>query len=150
MKALGIIIMLSITTVLYGQQRDETYHWLEACDSLFTQADLNNCTYNEFKKADSLMTSVYNNLISLIGESIKEIESKDFPDKEYKDWYSRLRNSIITSQEQWVKLRDSNSNIINIQYEDGSMRRMAINISATDDTYIRIKKLKEIMYMINK
>jgi len=47
-------------------------------------------------------------------------------------------------------LRNANSEIINIQYKGGSMRSMAVNISATDDTYCRPDKLEEIINFVKK
>ena len=139
---------MNFTLTLYGQSWTHNDHWLNACDSVIIQADLNSYTYREFEKADSLMTEVYNEIIIYLEEAISDINQTGHPDIEYMDWLTEKKTTVSFSQEQWIKMRNANSGIFNIQYEGGSMRSMAVNISATNDTYCRLEKLMEIRNLV--
>jgi len=145
MKILAIIILMNLPFISLSQSEINKDNWFQACDSFITQADLNFCTYNVYKKADSLMAENYNVLLRHIDQAISFEYEKSQHDLEHHDWLTSLKETIVVSQEKWLELRIANSAILNIQYKGGSMRSMAMNISATNDTFNRIKYLNELI-----
>ena len=124
--------------------------WQTGCDSLETQSEMNICSYEKFKIADSILNSYYDKLIENV-DSQYTAELKEYPDttnnveKDYLRKLKEQKQSIIKSREDFKTFLKSTIDIIEYQYWGGTMMPMAVNIYALDLTVNQIKILINLM-----
>ena len=134
------------------------------CDSEATTLDINICSGEKFDFADSLLNRLYKNILQGIDKEIAsdskqltELQKLKIKNKESEsnidvlikeiDFDKRLKQSIIKSQVQWIKLRDANSEVVAINCEGGTGCTAEINSGLLEDTLLRIKQLEAFYYV---
>lgn len=120
--------------------------WETGCDSLTTQTEMNICSYEKLKIADSILNSYYDELINYINSQYESElkESKDTNDvfeKEYLQQLKNQKNAAIKSKIDFREFRNSTTDLIDEQYKGGSMNPMVVNTYALDLTVNQIKVL---------
>lgn len=86
-----------------------------ACDTSFTQLELNICSGEKAAYADSLLNLLYNKIIHHLNKqmqlqekklSLKTIDSSDrkFALEEY-EYYRSTKKALVSSQSQWISSR---------------------------------------------
>lgn len=129
------------------------------CDTADNTIEINICSGIKRDFADSLLNSVYNEIINALKAEEMEDENKlkvalskndtssitkesiDFIKKDI-DYIRKLKNKIVMSQEAWIKSRDLNVDVIVIKSEGGTGFVAQENQSLIEDTLERIEKLK--------
>ncbi len=92
------------------------------CADAMTQADMNICWGNEYKKADAVLNKTYQELAAMLDQEEKA--------------------QLKSAQTAWLKYRDTNCDFVADQYKGGSMRPMIAAICLADVTQNRTKELK--------
>lgn len=92
------------------------------CEDATTQADMNICWGNEYKKADAALNKTYEALAAMLDEEEK----------------TQLR----TAENAWLKYRNTNCEFVADQYKGGSIRPMIAAICLADVTNNRTSELK--------
>jgi uncharacterized protein YecT (DUF1311 family) len=97
-----------------------------------SQLEMNVCSSEELEYYDSILNISYKKLIQKIDNNITE-------EIKFQEHYSEnLKKSIIQSQKDWIKFKESNRNIIEKSYNGGSMLPLAKNSQTIKDTKERI------------
>src|ERR1041385_9310825 len=91
------------------------------CEDAQTQADMNICWGNEYKKADAALNKTYQQLAAMLDDEEKA--------------------QLKTAETAWLKYRDTNCEFVADQYKGGSIRPMIAAICLADVTANRTKEL---------
>lgn len=129
------------------------------CDTNVTTLEANFCSGEKFAFADSLLNNVYKKILKAIDTEIQDnkrsiMETSSKKDSSSKTMTSlkvlreemaqndRLKKSIIASQKQWIKYRDSNAEAVGVGCETGTACTTEVNQSMIHDTLERIEVLQ--------
>lgn len=96
-----------------------------------TQLELNQNSYNEYKKADSLLNARYKELTSKLGNS----DSKKI---------------LVKAQRAWISYRDAHCSYTESFYEGGSIQPIIYTVCLLQLTNNRIKELEEAIEELDK
>jgi uncharacterized protein YecT (DUF1311 family) len=128
-----------------------------ACDSGSGTLETNICSGVKVHFADSLLNRLYKNLLRSIDKEITHHKTtltklktnikepnKDDIDFSIKsiNYSQRLKQSIITSQRQWIKAKDANLAVVKINCEGGTGCIAITNEACIVEILDRIKKLE--------
>ena len=144
------MMFLGVGLTLKAQIDFNNPPWNTGCDSLETQMEMNMCSAEKLHIADSILNLYYNQLIVYIDSLYKdELKiSTNTTDKIEKEYLLKLKNqkaAIIKSRKDFITFLNSTTDIIDYQYQRGSMRPMAENRYALELTINQIKILIELM-----
>ena len=114
----GLLAVLVLMSATISAQKQKP----KPCEDAQSQADMNICWGNEYKKADAALNKTYQQLAAML-------------DNEQK---TQLKNAETA----WLKYRDANCEFVADQYKGGSMRPMIAAICLADVTNNRTTELK--------
>jgi uncharacterized protein YecT (DUF1311 family) len=134
------------------------------CDSGTTTLDINRCSGIRLDYADSLLNDLYDKIIKSLDKEIVESQNKLKLEQSKKDtaiehketiqflikdvdYNQRLKESIVKSQREWIKVAGLNLEVIEIMSEGGTGFVAEENQSLIDDDLERIKKLDSFYYI---
>jgi uncharacterized protein YecT (DUF1311 family) len=149
MKIILSFILITYSLHLSAQKDSKESLWDLPCDSLTTQTEMNICSGEKVAKVDSIMISIYNNLLKHLTKSL-DTESKltiDKNDKIQNDYMMILRSQIKdlkASQDKFEDYKNTTLKIVSAQYDGGTMRLLAVNNYALGLIIDRIKLLKNL------
>ena len=119
MKAtITLLLALLLMCITSSAQKQKP----KPCEDAQTQADMNICFGNEYKKADAALNKTYQQLVAML-EDEEKVQLKN------------VENA-------WLKYRDANCEFVGDQYKGGSMRPMIVAICLADVTNNRTTELK--------
>lgn len=145
MKTLIILIALVIST-LQMQSEEYKYNFALPCDSLTTQNDKNDCSYQRYKLIDSVVSTKFDCIVSYLGsQKNKSITEKN---KYMVEYFDKVINSVVLSQHKWKELTNANMEIAHNYYKSGTIRPMMVNVSAIQDALNRLSKLDKMIDML--
>jgi uncharacterized protein YecT (DUF1311 family) len=142
-SVLAILFVPTFACVGFGQQSasigTQPAH-ANPCGNATTQADMNQCAAEEYRKADAHLNSVYKNLVRLLQKDTGEAQppSSDGQKKAETLGVQKLR----AAQRQWIRYRDLHCSAVKAQYEGGSIAAMQSSACMTETTNHRIEELK--------
>ncbi|MFA7275129.1 MAG: lysozyme inhibitor LprI family protein [Crocinitomicaceae bacterium] len=150
-KTLAIIIsILGFNLTLFAQIDFQNPPWETGCDSLTSQLEMNICSYEKYSIADSILNDQYDTLLKYIDNQYQKefemfIDSNDIIQKDYLQNLKVQKESIIKSREDFKVFLESTVEILNAQYQGGSMRPMVVNMYSLELTINQIKILENII-----
>jgi uncharacterized protein YecT (DUF1311 family) len=125
------------------------------CDAESTTLAANLCSGIKAEFADSLLNKLYRKILNSIDKEIarhnksikiRPVNKNDSADLRFavkqKDYYVRMKQSIINSQRQWLKIRELDSEVESILCEGGTGCTAMVNEAYIADTLERIRKLE--------
>ena len=112
-----LIVLILISVTIFAQKQKP-----QPCENAQTQADMNICWGNEYKKADAQLNKTYQELAAMLEDEDK----------------AELR----TAENAWIKYRDAHCTFVSDQYRGGTMRPMIEAICLADATTARTTELK--------
>src|SRR5436190_13705137 len=115
---IGLVIALVLMSVTISGQKQKP----KPCEEAQTQADMNICWGNEYKKADAALNKTYQQLVAMLDEEQKL--------------------QLKTAENAWLKYRDTHCEFVADQYKGGSIRPMIDAICLADVTNNRATELK--------
>ena len=115
---IGLLILPVLLSVTISAQKQKP----NPCEDAQTQADMNNCWGNEYKKADVQLNKTYQELTAMLDEEDK--------------------SELKTAEAAWIKYRDSHCQFVSDQYRGGSIRPMIEAICLADVTNNRTTELR--------
>jgi len=92
------------------------------CENAQSQAEMNMCWGNEYKKADAQLNKTYQELTAMLDDEDKA--------------------ELKTAETAWLKYRDAHCQFVSDQYRGGSIRPMIEAICLADVTGNRTTELK--------
>jgi uncharacterized protein YecT (DUF1311 family) len=147
-----ILIIILFNLSLSAQIDFDNPPWKTACESNSdaNQMEMNQCSYIQFKIADSVLNEQYNFLISE-KEKFYDEEKKYLKDENDSFTLNLLKqtentiNAIKKSKNDFITFRNSSCEIVGYQYQGGSIAPLAINYHALELTVNQIKILENMM-----
>ena len=115
---ISLLVALFIMSVSVSGQKQKP----KPCEDAQTQADMNICWGNEYKKADAALNKTYQELAAML-----EVEEKA---------------QLKAAENAWLKYRDANCEFVADQYKGGSIRPMIAAMCLADVTSNRTTELK--------
>jgi uncharacterized protein YecT (DUF1311 family) len=110
------------------------------CDNATTQAEMNQCTAEEYRKADAHLNIVYKNLVRLLQ---KDADQPQQPSGgEQKKAEIPAVQKLRAAQRQWIQYRDLHCGAVKAQYEGGTIAAMQWSPCMTETTNHRAEELK--------
>jgi len=110
-----LLVLIGVSVSVSGQKT-------KPCADASTQADMNICWGNEYKKADARLNQTYQQLATMLDDDEKA--------------------QLKTAENAWLKYRDTNCEFVADQYKGGSIRPMIAAICLADVTNNRTTELK--------
>jgi uncharacterized protein YecT (DUF1311 family) len=115
---ISLLVALFVMSISVPGQKQKP----KPCEDAQTQADMNICWGNEYKKADARLNQTYQQLVAMLDDDEK----------------AQLKNV----ENAWIKYRDANCEFVADQYKGGSIRPMIAAICLADVTNNRTTELK--------
>ena|SRR6201989_204336 len=119
----ALAVSLCATAAVAAGARAQKQRRIQPCESRGSQAEANDCAYQEYKAADAELNKVYGQLAGVL----------DAEDKA----------SLKESELAWIKYRDSTCTFESSQYKGGTMRGMIEAFCLTRVTKARTADLKD-------
>jgi uncharacterized protein YecT (DUF1311 family) len=154
MKNILYIFSIIISTCVYGQDDQVSKVWEIGCDTMSTQLDMNVCSYESFMIADSILTVLHTELTQYFEGTLKNEKeyidsSKDSIQISYVNLLERQLTAYKKSQKDFYMFRDNIVDVINLQYDGGTMKPLAANTYALRLTINQIEIVKIMIDEIN-
>lgn len=131
--ALAALIVASGMTAAFAQEDTPV-----DCANAMTQADMNQCAYLDFEKADKELNRVYKQALAAQVEADKEAA-------EMNEAYVGAVKALKKAQRAWIDYRDGHCDGVGYEAVGGSMQPMLIEGCRTQLTQARTKELKELI-----
>jgi uncharacterized protein YecT (DUF1311 family) len=110
------------------------------CDWAMTQQDLNQCSGEQYRKADGHLNAVYVKLMNMVEKDLAEAQKQS--DAERKAYSETVVQKLKAAERAWIQYRDLHCDAARHQYEGGSMSPMVWADCMTTTTDHRIVDLK--------
>jgi uncharacterized protein YecT (DUF1311 family) len=142
-SVLAILFVLTFACVGFGQQRARTATQsaqANPCDNATTQADMNQCSAEEYRKADVHLNIVYKNLVRLLQKDTGEAQPPSGDGRKKAETLAVQK--LKAAQRQWIQYRDLHCGAVKAQYEGGGIAAMQWSACMTETINHRIEELK--------
>lgn len=134
MKRLAMVALLITGATCAIAQEDPPVD----CANAMTQADMNQCAYQDFEKADKELNAVYR-------EALKSQEEIDRQSAEMDPVYVGAVKALKKAQRAWIDYRDGHCDGVGYEAVGGSMQGMLIDGCKATMTTARTKELRELI-----
>ena len=128
----AVLALIPIGTVL--AQEDPPLD----CANAMSQADMNQCSYMDFEKADKALNAVYKEALASAAEADKQAAEMG-PD------YVGAVKALKKAQRAWIDYRDGHCDGMGYEAVGGSMQPMLISGCQARLTEHRTKELRELI-----
>jgi uncharacterized protein YecT (DUF1311 family) len=108
------------------------------CANAMTQADMNQCSYMDFEKADTELNAVYKDAMKSAVEADKQAAEMD-------PAYVGAVKALKKAQRAWIDYRDGHCDGVGYEAVGGSMQSMLISGCQARLTEHRTKELRELV-----
>lgn len=108
------------------------------CANAMTQADMNQCSYMDFEKADKELNVVYK-------QAMKSAVEADKQAAEMNEAYVGAVKALKKAQRAWIDYRDGHCDGVGYEAVGGSMQGMLISGCQARLTENRTKELRELI-----
>lgn len=108
------------------------------CANAMSQADMNQCAYMDFEKADKELNTVYKEALKSATEADKEAAEMD-------EAYVGAVKALKKAQRAWIDYRDGHCDGVGYEAVGGSMQPMLISGCQARLTEQRTKELRELI-----
>jgi uncharacterized protein YecT (DUF1311 family) len=113
----------------------------DPCDSAMTQLELNNCSGDQYRKADAHLNALYGKLMHIFEEDIKSAQNEKDEDQR-KNSETAIRK-LKATEKAWIVYRDLQCDAARFEYEGGSINPSVWAICMKTVTEHRISDLKD-------
>jgi uncharacterized protein YecT (DUF1311 family) len=140
---LAIMILLGVVSSTSAQQNAKTGQQTKQsnpCDAANTQMEMNECSAEEYVKADAHLNLVYTNLIRLLQKDSGHAQQQSGGEQRKPE--TPAVDKLKAVQRQWIRYRDLHCSAVRAQYEGGTISPMMWNSCMTETTNHRIEELK--------
>lgn len=134
MKTPVILFVLSFF-MPFGAKAQQIHHYM--CSDNTTQEEMNICVAKNFKIAQQVLDSVYQ-------DALNRLSYRTFEGKTDTDFVSR--KALIHSQDAWLKYRDYVTNLILDQYDNGSAGGA---VAWTYKTKLTLDRIRELTFLVH-
>lgn len=111
-----------------------------SCDAANTQVEMNQCSADEYKKADAHLDTVITNLIRLLQKHSGHARQQSGGEQRKPE--PPAVDKLRAAQGQWIRYRDLHCSAVRAQYEGGTISPLMWTTCMTETTNHRIEELK--------
>jgi uncharacterized protein YecT (DUF1311 family) len=140
---LVILFVLTLACVGFGPQSASSGTrpaQANPCGNATTQADLNQCSAEEYRKADAHLNMVYKKLVRLLQKDTGEALPPSGDGQKKAETLAVQK--LGAAQRQWIQYRDLPCGAVKAQYEGGSIAAMQWSACMKETTNHRVEELK--------
>src|SRR5579863_43040 len=94
----------------------------DPCDSAMTQLELNNCSSDQYRKADGHLNALYRELMNLLEEDMKSAQKEK--DEDQRKYSETAIQKLKATEKAWITYRDLQCEAAEFEYEGGSISPM--------------------------
>jgi len=134
MKAIAMAALLAMPVSTASAQEDPPLD----CADAQTQADMNQCSYLDFEKADKVLNAVYKT-------AVKSAQAADKEAAEMGEPYVGAVDELKKAQRAWIDYRDGHCEGMSREALGGSMQSMLISGCQARMTEARTKELQDLI-----
>ncbi|MFZ3331265.1 MAG: lysozyme inhibitor LprI family protein [Candidatus Acidiferrales bacterium] len=110
------------------------------CDAAHTQMEMNQCSADEYKKADAHLNAMYAKLTRALQKDSGNAEQQSGGEQRKPE--TPAVDKSKAAQRQWIRYRDLHCGAVRAQFEGGTISPMMWTTCMTETTYHRIAELK--------
>lgn len=110
------------------------------CDAASTQIAMNECSAEQYKKADAHLNIVYTNLLRLLQKDAGHAQQQSGGERRKPE--TPVVGKLKAAQRQWIRYRDLHCGAVRAQYEGGTISPLMFMECMTEATNHRIEELK--------
>ena len=130
--ALATALVLALSGIVLAQEDPPL-----DCANAMSQADMNQCSYMDFERADKELNAVYK-------EALKSAVEADKQAAEMNEAYVGAVKALKKAQRAWIDYRDGHCDGVGYEAVGGSMQSMLISGCQARLTEHRTKELREL------
>lgn len=136
---LAVFVGLLVATDTASQEatKSDLQH---GCDAAQSQAEMNQCAGQEYKKEDTQLNTAYQKILKLMQSDRLDAEKRH--DRDQINWTQRRIDKLIAAEKAWITYRDLHCEAAKHEYEGGSMSPMVWASCMAETTRDRIDELK--------
>jgi len=140
-QTLPALALALFAQVVFAQTNRAAGNDIErACDGAQSQVELNQCSGEQYHKADQRLNTVYNNVLRFMQKDLAEAQQENNAD-DIK--FSRLAiEKLKAAEKAWIQYRDLHCDAARHEVGGGSMRPMVLGFCMATTTEDRIDELK--------
>jgi uncharacterized protein YecT (DUF1311 family) len=139
-----IIILLSSSAPSQTQESEKSQTPSQAssnpCDRVNTQTEMNQCTGDEYRKADAHLNAVYQKLLASLKKNVADAQKAN--DAQRKGNVEDALQNLKAAEKAWLVYREGHCAAAKQQYEGGSISPMVYANCMQLVTNHRIEELK--------
>jgi len=106
-----------------------------------TQQEMNQCSGEQYRKADAQLNSVYTKLVHLMEKDLSEDQQRN--DLQQKNFDEMAIQKLRAAEKAWIQYRNLHCDAARHQFEPGSMSPMVWADCMTNTTEHRIEEIKD-------
>jgi uncharacterized protein YecT (DUF1311 family) len=110
------------------------------CGDRETQMEMNQCSAEEYRKADGRLNALYNQLVQTFQKDIAKAAQQN--DVSQKGFEQRGLAGLRQAERAWIQYRDAHCAAVRQRYEGGSISPMIFSMCMTETTEHRIQELR--------
>jgi uncharacterized protein YecT (DUF1311 family) len=140
----GVIVLLAInisTARQAGEPASPAASQEGPCDKAMSQAEMNMCSGEQYRKADVRLNTVYAKALALMQQSLSDARGRN--DKQQEAYEQTAIEKLKAAERAWIQYRDLHCDAAGQQYEGGSMRPMVVSDCLKQTTDHRIEEIKQ-------
>jgi uncharacterized protein YecT (DUF1311 family) len=137
MKAIAMAALIALPVSTASAQEDPPLD----CTNAQTQAEMNQCSYLDFEKADTALNAVYKTAMKRAQAADKEAAGLGEP-------YVGAVDELKKAQRAWIDYRDGHCEGMSREALGGSMQSMLISGCQARMTEIRTKELQDLSAVV--
>ena len=130
--ALATALVLALSGIVLAQEDPPL-----DCANAMSQADMNQCSYMDFERADKELNAVYK-------EALRSAVEADKQAAEMNEAYVGAVKALKKAQRAWIDYRDGHCDGVGYEAVGGSMQSMLISGCQARLTEHRTKELREL------
>ena len=111
------------------------------CDWARTQQELNECSGEQYRKADARLNALYSKLMGLLEKDLAEAQRKNDADQKNHD--ETAIQKLKAAERAWIQYRDLHCDAARHQFAGGSMGPMVWADCMAETTEHRVVELKD-------
>jgi uncharacterized protein YecT (DUF1311 family) len=135
-----LVIVASANSTQQGAKTEQNAGQGNPCDAANTQMEMNQCSAEEYTKADVHLNLVYTNLIRSLRKDSGHAQQQSGGAERKPE--TPAVEKLKAVQRQWIRYRDLHCSAVRAQYETGTVSPMMWNTCMTETTNHRIAELK--------
>jgi uncharacterized protein YecT (DUF1311 family) len=141
LAAMFLAILTGTSSAQHSPKIEPQAAHANPCDAANTQMEMNQCSADEYKKADAHLNTVYTQLVRVLQKDTGHAQQQSGGEQRKPE--TPAIDKLKAAQRQWIRYRDLHCSAVRAQYEGGTVSPMVWTTCMTETTNDRIAELKQ-------